>query len=160
MNDKQFIKKEVEITQQAVRDSHLLRLAGFADQVDRFIDIKLKKKINRVKVLALISLISAGGTLTPSELGRRIIRTNDNVSKLLDSLVKDGVVTRYRKGKDRRNVQIKITPYGLDLINQILDEIRDEEVFIESCLESGEYQHFEKLLRIFRVNLTQKINEV
>lgn len=157
MNDRQVTEKEIMNTKRAIHESKLLRLAAFSNQIDRFLLIKLKKKINRMNVIALVTLAAEGGTLTPGNLGKRILRTNDYVSKLTDVLVKDGMVTRKHKGKDRRNVQIKITPSGLDLVNEILADIKKDEILIKSCLEAEDFEQFEKLLVEFRRNLIQKI---
>ena len=97
--------------------------------------------------------------MTPSAMGKRILRTNDHISKLVDDMVKDKLVRRYRKGKDRRNVEIKITPSGLNFLKKMLIEIKTEEIFIESCLEARDLQQFMKLMRTFRLNLTENISD-
>lgn len=153
------MEEEIKNTKLAIQNSQLLRLTGFADQIRRFASFKLKKRLSFGEMWALCALIYAGGSMTPTEMGERILRTNDHVSKLVDKMVKNGLVSRYRKGKDRRNVQIKITPSGLDFLTEILAYIKGEEIFLESCLGTGDFQQFIKLLREFRHNLTEKMKD-
>jgi DNA-binding MarR family transcriptional regulator len=119
MNVEQAAKKQTEDTIMAIRQSPLLRLAGLGDLMDRFVRIKLKKRINWVKVLALISLVLVGGVMTPGQMAKWLLRPKDHITRLLDRLVKDGVVTRCREGKDRRNMEIKLTPSGLRFLGEI-----------------------------------------
>ena len=110
MVTKKVTLEEITLLGDKIRKSHLLRIAGFADAMNRFIDIQLRDKVNWLQTLALTILIGEGGTLTPSELGRHMLRSTDNTTKLVDTLVREGLVKRYRRGKDRRNVQVTVTP--------------------------------------------------
>jgi DNA-binding MarR family transcriptional regulator len=159
MNVEQVTKKQIEDTRMAISQSSLLRLAGLGDLIDRFVRIKLKKRINWVKALALIYLILSGGVMTPGEMGRRLLRPKDHISRLLDRLVKDGVVTRYRKGKDRRNVEIKLTPSGLRFLGKILIQMKKEETPLESYLGDGDFDLFQRLLKTFRHNLIKELTD-
>ena len=143
----------------AISQSPLLRLAGVGDLIDRFVRIKLNKRINWVKVLALIYLILAGGVMTPGEMGKRLLRPKDHIARLLDRLVKDGVVTRCRKGKDRRNVEIKVTPSGLQFLGEILIEMKKEETPLESYVGDGDFDLFQRLLKTFRHNLVKELTD-
>lgn len=159
MNDGRVSKKRLQNARLAVEKSHLLRFGGFADEIDRFVHIRLKKRLNWVKILTLLSLIYAGGVRTPTEIGKHLLRSKDHITRLVDGLEKDGLVVRSREGKDRRNVQVEITSSGLQLVNKVLADINQEEVFLESCLGARDFQGFEKLLRAFRHNLITKIGD-
>ena len=126
--------------------THLIRLAGLADVIDRFIDIQLKNRVNWLKTFALIILIFEGGRLTPSELGRAMHRSKENMTKVIDTLVKEGLVKRYRGAKDRRNVRIKITPEGINYMKEILKEIKKEENLVRSWFTTKELETVDELL--------------
>jgi DNA-binding MarR family transcriptional regulator len=152
------IPKEIEHLGIALRKSHLLRIAGFADAIDRFIDIQLKDKVNWLKTLALTILIAeGGGTMTPSELGRHMLRSTDNTTKLVDVLVEGGLVKRYRRGKDRRNVQIKVTPAGMSFMTQVLADIESEGKLIQASMNSAELKKLETLTSTLIHQLIEEI---
>lgn len=158
MVQKNATPQEIELVANAISKSHLLRIAGFADVVDRFIDIQLKDKVNWLKTFALILLIvKGGGTLTPSELGRCMLRSADNTTKLVDALVQDGLVKRYRRSKDRRNVQIKVTPVGLSYMTKILVDVEREGKLIESSMNPDELEKLEILTQSLGQHLIEKI---
>ncbi len=159
MNTGRVNKKQLQNARAAIEKSHLLRFGSFADQIDRFVHIRLKKRINWVKILALLSLISAGGARTPSEIGKQLLRSKDHVTRLVDGLVKDGLAVRSPGDKDRRTVQVEITPSGLQLVRSVLTLIKKEETFLESCLGERDFPGFEKLLRAFRHNLITRMSE-
>ena len=85
-------KIKLEKLHKRLEDCYLLRMAAFADIVDRYIDIYLKKSINWLKIYALIIIILNDGSLTPGELGRKMLRPKDSITKLVSVLVKDGLV--------------------------------------------------------------------
>jgi DNA-binding MarR family transcriptional regulator len=159
MNTGRVDRKQLQNARSAIEKSHLLRFGSFADQIDRFVHIRLKKRLNWVKILALLSLIYAGGARTPSELGKHLLRSKDHVTRLVDGLVKDGLAVRSPDGKDRRSVQVEITSSGLQLVKRVLADIKKEEAFLESCLGERDFPGFEKLLRAFRHNLITRMSE-
>jgi DNA-binding MarR family transcriptional regulator len=157
MVTKSVTPEEIEHLGIALKKSHLLRIAGFADAIDRFIDIQLKDKVNWLKTFALTILIAQGGTLTPSELGRHMLRSTDNTTKLVDVLVEGGLVKRYRRGKDRRTVQIKVTPAGLSFMTQVLADIESEGKLIQASMNSAELKKLETLTSTLIHQLIEKI---
>lgn len=126
--------------------THLIRLAGLADVIDRFIDIQFKNRVSWLKTFALIILIFEGGRLTPSELGRAMHRSKENMTRVIDALVDEGLVKRYRGVKDRRNVRIKITPEGIGYMKEILKEIKKEEGLVTSWFTPAELETVDALL--------------
>jgi DNA-binding MarR family transcriptional regulator len=73
-------------------------------------------------------------------------RSKENMTKVIDALVKEGLVKRYRGGKDRRNVRIKITPEGINYMKQILKEIKKEENLVRSWFTPSELEAVDVLL--------------
>jgi DNA-binding MarR family transcriptional regulator len=126
--------------------THLIRLAGLADVIDRFIDIQLRNRVNWLKTFSLIILIMEGGRLTPSELGRAMHRSKENMTRVIDTLVEEGLVKRYRGAKDRRNVSIRITRKGIDYMRGILSEIKREENLVKSWFSPDELETVDALL--------------
>lgn len=59
------------------------------------------------------------GPLSQSELGEKILKSNANVTTVVDSLEKKTLVIRDRKGKDRRRVTVHLTKSGRELIAKV-----------------------------------------
>ncbi|HZD04748.1 MAG TPA: MarR family transcriptional regulator [Longimicrobiales bacterium] len=66
-------------------------------------------------------LRGSGHPLTCGEIGERMITRDPDVTRLLDRLLKRGLVTRARSRKDRRVVVTDITAEGLRILQE-LDE--------------------------------------
>lgn len=60
-----------------------------------------------------------------SEVGRDLVARVPDVTRLIDRLEKAGLASRSRETKDRRIVNIRITPKGLDLLKQLDQPLRD-----------------------------------
>jgi DNA-binding MarR family transcriptional regulator len=148
---------EVEAVDQVIRSLYFTRIATFADTVDRYIDIELKDSINWLKTFALIQLVLRGGSLTPSELAKLMLRSNHSMTKLIDGLVKEGLVRRHRNGKDRRIIQVKITQEGLAEMLKIVREVQTAENTVESCLDENELEQLGSLIRKLRYRLIERI---
>ena len=154
------ISQEVEATRQLTDKSHVLRLAMFADLVDRFIDIYLKGKASWLKVFSLTMLIADGGTTTPTELGKVMRRPKDSMTKLINTLVKEGFVKRYRRGKDRRNVQIVVTQEGLNYITQTLNLISNDEKMIVTSTKPEDLETYFNTLKQLGTLFSDRIASV
>ena len=63
--------------------------------------------------------------LPMSELGERLARSKPNMTAIIDSMIKDGLVRRKGDPKDRRVVKISITPKGRKQLMKKKKEIRD-----------------------------------
>jgi DNA-binding MarR family transcriptional regulator len=73
---------------------------------------------------ALRILRGAGaGGLCRNEIRDRLIARVPDATRLLDRLEEMGLVTRVREGEDRRFVLTRITPAGLDLLEQLHDRV-------------------------------------
>lgn len=57
--------------------------------------------------------------LPSSELGSRMVARDPDVTRLVDRLIKRGLVERTRSEQDRRVVQVGITPKGLALLKAL-----------------------------------------
>lgn len=56
------------------------------------------------------------GPMRQGELGRKLLRSNPNMTAVIDNLVRNGWVHRARSGSDRRVVQVSLTDEGRRLI--------------------------------------------
>lgn len=65
------------------------------------------------------------GSMPTLTLGRRLISRAPDMTRLLDRLEKRGLLVRQRRGDNRRVVDVKITPNGLKLLDEIQKAVLD-----------------------------------
>jgi len=93
-----------------------------ADLLARSVEKVLKSAdVSPTQYNVLRILRGAPEGLTCSEIGRRMITRDPDITRLLDRLEKRGLIARCRETKDRRQVQTRIRPEGLRLLAD-LDE--------------------------------------
>ena len=64
--------------------------------------------------------LSPEGCLSQKEISERLMVTGGNVSQLVDALRKDGLVRRTVRRNNRRVTDIRLTPAGLAICEQVL----------------------------------------
>lgn len=101
---------------------HLLR-AG--DSVFRVLNGHLSKHVmsqGRFTVMMLLWEKPEGKFHTPAELADKAMVTRATITGLVDTLEKEGLVTRAHSVLDRRNVHVELTAKGREVIQGILPE--------------------------------------
>jgi DNA-binding MarR family transcriptional regulator len=150
---------EIKDVGKAIKSREFTYIANFADVVNRFVDILLfgKESIFRLRWGAMSFLIVKGGSLSPSQLSQLLFRSKNSITKVVDSLEKDGLIIRTRVNKDRRTIRIKITLTGLEFVKQTLlkGDILTQEVL--SCLSKDERKVLVNLIRKMRRTMIGKI---
>jgi DNA-binding MarR family transcriptional regulator len=124
----------------------------FADTIMRYLEITMKKDdITPLHMMAMNHLVSAGGSLTPTQLAEAMFRSKHSVTKIMDNLENEGFIVRDFSSKDRRVTVIRVTDAGLDYIkrNQHKGEMRARQVM--DCLSAAD----QKTL----VNLTGQMSD-
>jgi len=87
------------------------------------------------------------GPLSPSDLGEKILKSNANLTTVLDSLEKKQLVVRDRSASDRRRISVQLTANGEALIARVFPRharIIEAEF---SVLSAEEHQQLESLLK-------------
>jgi MarR family 2-MHQ and catechol resistance regulon transcriptional repressor len=59
------------------------------------------------------------GPLCQRELGEKLLRTGGNITLVVDNLEREGLVRRERSRRDRRLVNVQLTPKGEKLIRKV-----------------------------------------
>jgi len=91
-----------------------------ADLLSRNVEKLLKAgDVSPTQYNVLRILRGAPQGLTCSEIGRRMISRDPDITRLLDRLEKRSLVSRCRETKDRRQVQTRISPQGLRLLDDL-----------------------------------------
>jgi DNA-binding MarR family transcriptional regulator len=150
---------EIERANIQIRSMQFPRIIAFADVVNRYTQKILKNKVSWLRASALMFLITRGGTLTPGQLARIMLRSNYSITKLIDGLEKDKLVKRYPHGKDRRSIQVKVTSEGLNYVLSSLSNVVEAEREFKSWLNDDEQENLASTVRKLRDKLIEKVSK-
>ncbi|HIS82866.1 TPA: MarR family transcriptional regulator [Candidatus Scatenecus faecavium] len=78
-----------------------------------------KLNISKFNILMIIKHVGGYDGIQQNEISKRLLVTASNITKLLDKLEKDGLITRNTKKGDRRVKLIRITDYGSKTLDKI-----------------------------------------
>ncbi len=87
------------------------------------------------------------GPLNQKQLGEKILKSEGNITKVVDNLEKKGLVTREKNLEDRRFYNITLTQSGTDVIKSIFPLHVKEIVKEFSILTETELSELRKLTR-------------
>jgi DNA-binding MarR family transcriptional regulator len=150
---------EIAKVNKQIRSMQFPRIIAFADVVSRYTQKILKNKVSWLRASALMFLITRGGSLTPGQLARIMLRSNYSITKLIDGLEEDRLVKRQPDGKDRRSIKVEITSEGLDYVVSSLKKIMEVEHELKSWLNEDEKENLAAAIRILRDELIEKVAE-
>jgi len=150
---------EIDKVNMQIRGMQIPRIIVFADVVNRYTQKILKSQVSWLRASALIFLITRGGTLTPGQLARIMLRSNYSITKLIDGLEKNRLVKRCPDNKDRRRVKVKITSEGLNYVISNLNNIGEAERELKCWLNDNESENLAAIIRKLRDKLIEKISE-
>lgn len=103
-------------------ESTFLELLRTSDTLSRRLAGVLKSEdLSSTQYNVLRILRGAPEGLACGEIAARMITRDPDVTRLLDRMEKRGLISRCRETKDRRVVQARITPEGLEALER-LDE--------------------------------------
>lgn len=89
--------------------------------LDRYIETEVGKYgQNASRLRVMHTLITHGGMLTQSDLTKMTFLSKQAVTKIIDSLEKDGMVERKLGRVDRRTREVSVTMKGLDIVRENL----------------------------------------
>jgi len=82
-------------------------------------------QLSRSEFRTLMMLFSSPGQQThPSELCQWAAQKPTNMTRIIDSLLKRGLVTRRPSDEDRRRIILEVTPEGDRLVRELLPMLR------------------------------------
>jgi DNA-binding MarR family transcriptional regulator len=103
----------------------------------------------------VLGLLRDHGSLSPSEIGERLIVTRATVTGLLDSLEKNGLVKRTPNPQDRRGLMIEITSAGLKILAKVRTVVHAEEKRWMSALDERELKKLISLLHVVQASVAE-----
>ena len=102
----------------------------------------------------VLGILRDHGTMSPSELGERLIVTRATVTGLLDSLERRELVSRSANPADRRGLLVEITPAGLAVVQEVRTIVHRNERDWMSVLSDAELRMYVDLLHRIQDRVT------
>jgi DNA-binding MarR family transcriptional regulator len=128
-------------------DEAVVSLAVAADQLDQVTEAVCQRHgitADQYNVLRILRGVYPAGHAR-CEVARRMIHRSPDVTRMLDRLVRQGVVARARNPEDRRESIATITRSGLALLERIDPELQQAHRDLTSALTEPELRRFSRL---------------
>jgi len=107
------LANDIRVQANDLRVDNFLSFVYAADIVNRYLDTELRRvHLNRTQMNILHTLVTHEGMLTPTELGRRVFRSDHAITRAVDGLEKEGLARREGTANDRRLRKVVITRKG------------------------------------------------
>ena len=148
--------RETKLCKSLIRLSEWLRESTSPRQEasGRFDDLNLRQ-LDVIRVVwGLLEENPEGTTL--KRLSEELKLTPGTVSGLVDSLVKRGTLSRVQGTKDRREVNISLTPESLRMIDGVIARMNETAKDLFSCLDEEEKSSMEAGF----LKLNERIREI
>lgn len=102
-------------------DSYI-KLTRAADSVNARLNASKSMRNLTISQFGVLEALYHLGSLCQNDLGSKILKSNSNMTTVVDNLEKRKLVRRERDQEDRRMVMVHLTENGLELISKILPE--------------------------------------
>lgn len=99
-----------------------IKLTRATESVNQRLHARLHDHNLTVSQFGVLEALYHLGSMTAGQLAEKILRSNANLTLVIDNLVKRELVTRERSAKDRRSVEISLTDEGRSLIGGLLPD--------------------------------------
>ena len=162
-------KENIDSTANEIREqSRNLKVDTFlsylytSDIINRYLDLaRPDRKISRAGFNVLHNLILNDGSMIPTNISKKTFRSKYSVTRVIDTLEKEGLVKRMPVGKDRRTRRIDITKKGLQVVEDATIDSRgklSQDIF--SIMDEGRLVEFNDDLKKIRRHVLSLINEI
>lgn len=142
-------------------DIRLVRLIHIvaADMSARFDSMLRPHGLNETDFRTLMQLFcSPEGQAHPSDLSQLAAQSRTNMTRIVDSLVERGWVSRYASDVDRRRIVLAITKEGEALVKRLLPQFHPKLSSFLSILSKDEKQTMTKGLQKIATSLWERTN--
>jgi len=157
------IAKEIKDQANELRVDTLLSFLSTSDIISRFVDIEAREHpITRSGFNVLHLLILHNTVMMPTEISKRTFRSKHAVTKIIDTLEKQGFVKRINSdnNNDRRVRNVTITRKGIELVKKAttMSRGRSSKLLFRS-LDETQVLEFNRILKILRKDALDLIQE-
>jgi DNA-binding MarR family transcriptional regulator len=159
---KQPLPRDIKGALDRIRETDFWLCVQFADTLIRYLEITMKQDsvISRLQGSALYFLLLNGGESTPTRLANTMLRSKHSVTKIIDSLEKEGLIVRDFTNKDRRVISIRLTVSGLEHLKQRFSRGNERAKKVMDSLDAGEQKLLIELTERMRQRMTTILNNL
>jgi DNA-binding MarR family transcriptional regulator len=132
---------------QTLADEAVVSLLVAAEQLDQAVAPIWERHgvtADQYNVLRILRGVHPGGH-PRNEVARRMIHRAPDVTRMLDRLVRQGLVARVRNADDRRESIATITKAGLALLNRIDPDVHAVQKAVTAALSERELRQLARL---------------
>lgn len=123
----------------------------------RFLETNMKKfMITPPQFEVLVTLWAEDGVVL-SELGRRLSRDGPTITGIIDRMEKKKLLVRKRSLRDRRVIQVYLTPMAWEIKENLMKMQTEAARDIAGSFTEADVETLEKLLRKVLCNVEEKI---
>ena len=145
------LAKEIKEISEVVKIDSLILLMYAAEAVNKYLESQMKKHgQDQTRLNVLYLLISNGGTMTPTNISKRVYRSKHAITRSIDILEKDNLVKREPSGDDRRSINVTVTKKGINLVKKPLPDLQRASSVATSCLSKEQVEELGNLSRKLR----------
>ncbi len=154
------LAKEIRQISQIVKFDSLILLMYAAEAANRFLESHLKKHgQDQTRLNILYLLISNGGSMTPTNISKRVYRSKHAITRAIDILEKANLVRREPTDGDRRSITITVTQEGIELVKRSLPDMQRASSIATSCLSSQQVDDLRTISKKLRKWLWESMAE-
>ena len=144
-----------------IKMTEFWKYARFADTINRYIEITMKKdNVSPLQSVAMYFLVLEGGKLTPTKMAKMMYRSKHSMTKVIDSLEKEGLVVREFSDKDRRMTYVRPTFAGLEYVSMNFSKGNERARKVMDCLDTAEKESLVELTERMRKWMTELIDDM
>jgi MarR family 2-MHQ and catechol resistance regulon transcriptional repressor len=149
-----FLSQEIVSLSDNLRASALVSIISTAEVVLEYTRLELKRsESGRTRFGILNALITQRGNLTLTDISKRVFRSKYSTTRVIDKLVKEGLVTREAIDGDRRAKNITITRKGIAFIEETMPNRQKMTDEVMSCLTRNQMISLIGLLKKLKKHL-------
>ena len=109
--------RDIRTQAQTMKVDTFLAFIYTSEIIDKYLHILLSdQQVSQAGFTILHHLILNDGTMLPTEISKKALRSKYAITRAIDTLEKQGLVQRQTVGKDRRTRRINITRKGLNSV--------------------------------------------
>jgi len=91
--------------------------------------------LSHASLNALAVIEGNGAPIPAGEVGRRMHITTGTMTSVLDTLVRNGYVTRLADATDRRRVLVEVTPAACDVLDAVLPAVQQAAAVVMDAID-------------------------
>ena len=159
---KQPLPEDIKGALGQIKETNFWLCVQFADTLIRYLEITMKQDsvISRLQGSALYFLLLNGGESTPTQLANSMLRSKHSVTKIIDSLEKEGLIVRDFTNKDRRVTSVKLTASGLEHLKHRFSKGNERANKVMDSLDTKERKTLVELTERLRKKMTAMLDSL